>query len=352
MRTRTPASTPTQFTRPFSSTPQPQRQTPSYLTVPEDKVPEYPYGPFRTYKKANQGLFGGAKKRFGNTVAEKYGRKSPTSWLPNVHVKRLWSKALGDFIRTRLTAQVLRTIDRLGGIDEYLLGAKSNRIRKLGPAGWALRWKIMQTPAVRARFARERQALGLPPKEGDDVAGDAVVMIPGGRGKKTTSGTVLEMVDGMMARDEEFVLEEEGPREDTSRKTNKKKKASRAAGQRARAELRLAQKAAAEEKKISMVEQKLEPAAEQRLEPAAEQKLEAAAEAEAGVKKATLAKQSSAEVKTELTVEELWAAAEPKARTKKPTRAKQSSAEAETELTAEQKLWAAAEADKKSRSRG
>ncbi|OTB04823.1 hypothetical protein M426DRAFT_43187, partial [Hypoxylon sp. CI-4A] len=117
---------------------------PSHLTVPKDQVPDYPYGRFRTYKQANEGLFAGSKIRFGNTVAERYGNKSRTTWLPNRHSKRLWSPSLNAFVRTRMTARVLRTIDRLGGIDEYLLGSKAQRIKDLGPAGWALRWKIMQ----------------------------------------------------------------------------------------------------------------------------------------------------------------------------------------------------------------
>ena len=201
----------------LSSTPHPQRQTPSYLTVPAEKLPDYPYGPFRTYKQRNQGLFARSKIRFGNTVAEKYGRRSGTSWLPNRHTKRLWSQALGAFIRTRLTTQVLKTVDKLGGIDEYLLGSKAARIKELGPAGWALRWKIIQTPAIQARFARERAALGLPPKPQpqEPAEPDAVVDLGAHAGQpadglKMTARAAHDMIDGMIAKDEEFVL---GPQE-------------------------------------------------------------------------------------------------------------------------------------------
>ncbi|KAI4868222.1 hypothetical protein F4820DRAFT_411237 [Hypoxylon rubiginosum] len=177
------------------------RQKPSHLTVPAARVPAYPYGPFRTYKQANEGLFAGAKVRFGNVVAERYGNKSRTSWLPNRHTKRLWSPALAGFVRTRMTARVLRTIDLLGGIDEYLLGSKTRRIKDLGPAGWALRWKVMQTPAVRERFARERAALGLPPKE--EAAFPQELTAEG-----LTSEAVLSEVDGMLERGDEFVIGE------------------------------------------------------------------------------------------------------------------------------------------------
>ncbi|KAI2602494.1 ribosomal L28 family-domain-containing protein [Hypoxylon sp. NC1633] len=185
------------YRRPLSTTTSLFRQTPSYLTVPADRVPEYPYGRFRTYKQANQGLFAGSKIRFGNVVAEEYGNKSRTTWLPNRHTKRLWSPSLGAFIRTRLTARVLHTIDHLGGIDEYLLGSKAQRIKELGPAGWALRWKIIQTPAVQERFARERAALGLPPKtEGDELLHEPI------------AGAVLSEVNGMLERGDEFVIGE------------------------------------------------------------------------------------------------------------------------------------------------
>ncbi|KAI8958282.1 hypothetical protein F5Y11DRAFT_44526 [Daldinia sp. FL1419] len=187
--------------RALSTTSHRNRQKPSHLTVPVDQVPAYPYGRFRTYKQANEGLFAGSKIRFGNVVAPDHGNKSRTSWLPNRHTKRLWSPSLGAFVRTRLTTGVLKTIDRLGGIDEYLLGSKARRIKDLGPAGWALRWKIMQTPAVRERFARERAALGLPPKEEGEETLPGELAADG-----VTSEAVLSEVDGMLERGDEFVI--------------------------------------------------------------------------------------------------------------------------------------------------
>lgn len=58
--------------------------------------------------------------------------------------------------------RVLRTIDKVGGLDEYLLGEKAARIRDLGMGGWALRWRIMSTNVVRERFKRQRAEMGLP----------------------------------------------------------------------------------------------------------------------------------------------------------------------------------------------
>ncbi|TRX91105.1 hypothetical protein FHL15_008087 [Xylaria flabelliformis] len=197
------------FVRTLTTTPLLRRQTPSHRTVPAPQLPEYPYGRFQTYKQRNEGLYGRSKIRFGNVVASKYGNKSRTSWLPNRHTKRLWSPSLNGFIRTRMTASVLHTIDKLGGIDEYLLGSKTKRIKELGPAGWALRWKIIQTPAVQERFARERAALGLPPKEKGD-GGAVAADTPGFPAELAAEGldsaAVIDEVDAMLARDEEFVL--------------------------------------------------------------------------------------------------------------------------------------------------
>lgn len=61
-----------------------------------------------------------------------------------------------------MQARVLRTIDKVGGLDEYLLGGKRARVKELGMGGWALRWRIWQTEMVTQRFRRERETLGVP----------------------------------------------------------------------------------------------------------------------------------------------------------------------------------------------
>ncbi|KAJ4385920.1 hypothetical protein N0V85_007985 [Neurospora sp. IMI 360204] len=132
------------------------------------EIPAYPYGPRRVYHQSNTGLYGSALIRFGNNVSKRNEIKTRRKWRPNVQQKRLWSKSLGVFVRTRVTTRVLRTIDKVGGLDEYLLGHKAARVKELGPWGWMLRWRIMQTPEVRERFAKEREALGLPRVKGGE----------------------------------------------------------------------------------------------------------------------------------------------------------------------------------------
>ena len=127
-----------------------------------DTVPEYPYGPPTLYKQSRRGLYGEQRIRFGNNVSVKGKNKSRRSWRPNIMMKRLFSKALNRHVQVRVSSRVLRTMDKLGGLDEYLLGEKETRIRELGESGWWLRWAIMQTNTIKKRFAAERRALGLP----------------------------------------------------------------------------------------------------------------------------------------------------------------------------------------------
>ena len=61
----------------------------------------------------------------------------------------------------KVQARVLRTIDKCGGLDEYLLGDKPARIKELGVEGWRLRWMVMRTEKVKKRMREERVALGL-----------------------------------------------------------------------------------------------------------------------------------------------------------------------------------------------
>ncbi|KAL9633886.1 MAG: hypothetical protein Q9164_004427 [Protoblastenia rupestris] len=131
-------------------------------------IPPYPYGQSTQYKQRDSGLYGNAQIQYGNNVSERNEIKTRRVWRLNMHRKRLWSNALQDYVRVKVQARVLRTIDKVGGLDEYLLGEKTARIKELGVEGWALRWKIMNTKAVRNRRGDDRERLGIPRKGWED----------------------------------------------------------------------------------------------------------------------------------------------------------------------------------------
>ncbi|KAL1892623.1 hypothetical protein Sste5346_006908 [Sporothrix stenoceras] len=148
-------------------------------TAQRPDIPPYPLGPRTIFKQSNKGLYGSAVIQFGNNVSREtaviYPQKTRRKWYPNIQVKRLFSESMGVWIRTRVSTRVLRTIDKVGGLDTYLLGSKPARIAELGPWGWRLRWRIMQTPKVQEQFRQERIALGLPAEglEAAQAAADA-----------------------------------------------------------------------------------------------------------------------------------------------------------------------------------
>ncbi|EUC35914.1 hypothetical protein COCCADRAFT_89602 [Bipolaris zeicola 26-R-13] len=130
--------------------------------IPKDAyIPAYPYGEHRLFKQANKGLYGEQMIRFGNNVSKDTETKTRRKWQPNVLSKSLYSVALKKRIKLRITAKVLKTMDREGGLDEYLLKDNVARIKELGPMGWALRWTLMQKPEVIERLRADAAALGL-----------------------------------------------------------------------------------------------------------------------------------------------------------------------------------------------
>lgn len=54
---------------------------------------------------------------------------------------------------------MLRTIDKVGGIDEYVLGDEVGRVKELGEMGWKLRWAV-----------GNRTVMGLPTRAEGETA--------------------------------------------------------------------------------------------------------------------------------------------------------------------------------------
>jgi large subunit ribosomal protein L28 len=61
----------------------------------------------------------------GNNVSHALN-KTRRRFLPNLQVASLLSEALGKSIRMRLSTAALRTVEHKGGLDSFLLNARSN----------------------------------------------------------------------------------------------------------------------------------------------------------------------------------------------------------------------------------
>ena len=206
--------------RTFASTACALKKAHRQPVVEKSAVPEYPYPPSRWYKQSNLGLYGQQKIRYGNMVSEKNEIKTRRYWRPNVQRKRLWSDSLRSFIKVRVTTRVLRTIDKCGGLDEYLLGEKAARIKDLGVGGWKLRWRIMQTDRIKERFRKEREAAGLPPKEEVSIASDGQLVSKEQVEEEVRKydeelqrGPDVEMAEDVEDTEGEFMQEELAPAE-------------------------------------------------------------------------------------------------------------------------------------------
>ncbi|CAO3646780.1 unnamed protein product [Mucor fragilis] len=80
-----------------------------------------------TFKRAQRGLFGGKHIQFGNNNPFSK-KKTRRNWLPNVQNKNLYSESLSQFIEVKVTTAVLRTIDKKGGLDKYLLETRDKNL--------------------------------------------------------------------------------------------------------------------------------------------------------------------------------------------------------------------------------
>lgn len=63
----------------------------------------------------------------GNNVSHAHN-KTRRRFLPNLQVASMFSEALGQTVRLRLTAHAIRTIEHKGGLDAYLLGASNTKL--------------------------------------------------------------------------------------------------------------------------------------------------------------------------------------------------------------------------------
>ncbi|OLL24203.1 54S ribosomal protein L24, mitochondrial [Neolecta irregularis DAH-3] len=92
--------------------------------------------------RTNRGLFAGRHIRYGNNVPHSK-KKTRRSWIPNITHRRLHSGSMESTIKVKLTHRALRTIRKVGGVDNYVMATKKRRINQLGPRGWELREMVV-----------------------------------------------------------------------------------------------------------------------------------------------------------------------------------------------------------------
>ena len=63
----------------------------------------------------------------GNNVSHAIN-KTRRRFLPNVQATRLQSEVLGEQVLLRISARALRTIDKKGGLDAFLLGTPNRNL--------------------------------------------------------------------------------------------------------------------------------------------------------------------------------------------------------------------------------
>ncbi|OAV99577.1 hypothetical protein PTTG_00818 [Puccinia triticina 1-1 BBBD Race 1] len=101
-------------------------------------------------KRGDYGLYDGLKVRAGDNVSKSKHRTKRT-WKPNVQKTKLWSEVLGQSLQLRVTSAALKTIDRMGGLDRYVLQMSEQR---LGGMGLRIRDLVIAAMQERVRLTK------------------------------------------------------------------------------------------------------------------------------------------------------------------------------------------------------
>src|SRR5947209_7458480 len=86
----------------------------------------------------------GKTRQIGHKVSHS-NRKTKRRFLPNLCNVTLISDALGRSVRLRVSANALKTVDRRGGLDAFLIKAKD---AELGPRARELKRQVEQKRAA------------------------------------------------------------------------------------------------------------------------------------------------------------------------------------------------------------
>lgn len=106
-------------------------------------IPEYEYEPLY-FKRQNRGLYGGLQRSSSKSCSKNGKNKNLRTHLPHIVNTTLWSETLQKSLKMRVATRVLKTIDKEGGLDNYLTKDKPARVKTLGLKGWQLRFEILK----------------------------------------------------------------------------------------------------------------------------------------------------------------------------------------------------------------
>jgi len=99
--------------------------------------------------RSRRGLYDGKDIRAGNNVSFSM-KATRRKFKPNVFIKRVYSEILDDMIPFHLTTSALRSIDKCGGLDNYLL---KNEFTE--GEGYKIKKKILKRLKNRAYLERK-----------------------------------------------------------------------------------------------------------------------------------------------------------------------------------------------------
>ncbi len=100
--------------------------------------------------RSRRGLYDGKDIRSGNRISFS-NKKTKRKFKPNVFKKRLYSEILDEMIQFHLTTSALRTVDKVGGLDNYLLTTKHAEEGE----GWKVKQRLLQKIAHYEKTGKE-----------------------------------------------------------------------------------------------------------------------------------------------------------------------------------------------------
>eukprot|EP00878_Enallax_costatus_P011892 GHUV01012416.1.p1 GENE.GHUV01012416.1~~GHUV01012416.1.p1 ORF type:complete len:172 (+),score=57.93 GHUV01012416.1:728-1243(+) len=108
-------------------------------------------------RKARQSLYAGKQVDVVHRVSRDYEVKSKKLRKPNVVKASLYSQALGEFVRLKVTTTALRQIDKAGGLDRYLLKTPDSLL--FSDVGSKLKFRLGLTYRHKQYQERQQQLL-------------------------------------------------------------------------------------------------------------------------------------------------------------------------------------------------